>query len=166
MSLFKRTSAIFHGSSSPGNSAPREVAASGSSRPGAQPLDPQRRRSDGFGSVVPPRPPTPVQTVAAPRNVRWNENLVCPSPIFANQRRKGWFNRRGDQLWTNDGAYKPAPPGQEFPPDLRDYPPYGNGWMNEEGVRIDMGHRHIPKVPLRSALKQPRGQIIQVEQGN
>ncbi|KAJ7689935.1 hypothetical protein B0H17DRAFT_877193, partial [Mycena rosella] len=120
-------------------------------RPGALPLDPQRRRSDGFQSVVPPRPTTPA---AAPRNVRWNENLVCPSPIFASQRRKGWFNRRGDQLWTNDGAYRPVPVGQEFPPDLRDYPAYGNGWMNEEGVRIDMGHRLIPKAPLRSALKQ------------
>ncbi|KAJ7446570.1 hypothetical protein FB451DRAFT_946102, partial [Mycena latifolia] len=91
------------------------------------------------------------------RNVRWNENLVCPSPIFPSQRRKGWYNRRGDQLWTNDGAYRPAPAGQEFPPDLRDYPSYGTGWMNEDGVRIDMGHRMIPKAPLRSALKQARG---------
>ncbi|KAF8217457.1 hypothetical protein K438DRAFT_1557342 [Mycena galopus ATCC 62051] len=118
--------------------------------------------------MAPPRAPTPVQGTAAPRNVRWNENLVCPSPIFADQRRKGWFNRRGDQLWTNDGAYKPAPPDQEFPPDLRDYPSSGSGWMNEDGVRIDMGHRLIPKVPLRSALKhtQSRGPVIQVEQGN
>ncbi|KAF7348732.1 hypothetical protein MVEN_01392200 [Mycena venus] len=170
-SLLKRTSAIFHRSSSPDNSAPREPPASRPSRAGALPLDPQRRRSDGFQSVVPPRPQVPVQgitVVAAPRNVRWNENLVCPSPIFASQRRKGWFNRRGDQLWTNDGAYKPALPGQEFPPDLRDYPAYGSGWMNEEGVRIDMGHRLIPKAPLRSALKQtqPRGPVIQVEHGN
>ncbi|KAJ6450363.1 hypothetical protein C8R45DRAFT_916866 [Mycena sanguinolenta] len=160
MGFLKRTSVIFHGSPSPQNSAPHDAPAPGPSRP-AMPLDPQRRRSDGFMSVVPPRSPTPVQ--AAPRNVRWNENLVCPSPIFANQRRKGWFNRRGDQLWTNDGAYKPVPAGQEFPSDLRDYPPYGTGWMNEEGVRIDMGHRLIPKVPLRSALKQSRGPIIQVE---
>jgi hypothetical protein len=28
--------------------------------------------------------------------------------------------------------------------------------MNEHGVRIDMEHRLIPKVPLRSALKRPR----------
>ena len=28
--------------------------------------------------------------------------------------------------------------------------------MNEEGVRIDMQHRLIPKAPLRSALKRPR----------
>lgn len=28
------------------------------------------------------------------RCVRWNENLICPSPVFPN-RRKGWFNRRG-----------------------------------------------------------------------
>jgi hypothetical protein len=26
--------------------------------------------------------------------VRWDENLICPSPVFPN-RRKGWFNRRG-----------------------------------------------------------------------
>ncbi|KAJ6509828.1 hypothetical protein DFH09DRAFT_1021141 [Mycena vulgaris] len=162
--LLRRTSAIFHKSAVPVSEPPPPRP----SRPGALPLDPQRRRSDGFQSVVPPRPTTPIQSTAAPRNVRWNENLVCPSPIFASQRRKGWYNRRGDQLWTNDGAYKPAPAGQEFPPDLRDYPTYGNGWMNEEGVRIDMGHRLIPKAPLRSALKQTqaRGPVIQVEQGN
>ena len=28
--------------------------------------------------------------------------------------------------------------------------------MNEEGVRIDMQHRLIPKPPLRSALKRTR----------
>lgn len=26
--------------------------------------------------------------------------------------------------------------------------------MNEEGVRIDMQHRLVPKAPLRSALKR------------
>lgn len=61
-----------------------------------------------------------------------------------------------DQLWTNEGAYKPPAPGDEYPPDLDDYPEFGQGWMNEEGVRIDMSHRLIPKVPLRSALKQPK----------
>jgi hypothetical protein len=48
----------------------------------------------------------------------------------------------------------PAPAGQEYPQDLDDYPEYGEGWMNEKGVRIDMGHRLIPKTPLRPALKQ------------
>lgn len=93
--LFKRTSAIFHRSSSPENSAPRETPAPRPSRPGTLPLDPQRRRSDGFQSVAPARAPTPVQGAPGSRNVRWNETLVCPSPIFASQRRKGWFNRRG-----------------------------------------------------------------------
>ncbi|KAF7297123.1 hypothetical protein MIND_00945200 [Mycena indigotica] len=130
------------------------------SPPGALPLEPQRRRS--VQSVVPP--PAQPQPPAS-RNVRWTENLVCPSPIFASQRRKGWWNRRGDQLWTNDGAYKPVPKGFEFPNDLRDYPEYGTGWMNEDGVRIDMGHRLIPKVPLRSALKQPRGPVVLVNPG-
>ncbi|KAJ7093406.1 hypothetical protein B0H15DRAFT_776808 [Mycena belliarum] len=158
-SLLKRTSAIFH-KAQVAESLPRPR------RPGALPLEPQRRRSDGFQSVVPPRPPA--AALSAPRNVRWNETLVCPSPIFASQRRKGWYNRRGDQLWTNDGAYKPAPPGEEFPPELRDYPAHGSGWMNEDGVRIDTGHRLIPKAPLRSALKQTqaRGPVIQVENGN
>jgi len=115
-----------------------------------------------------------------------DENLICPSPIPMHERRKGWHNRRGcvclsqlffvltamvvdadpssfflilalrDQLWTNKGDYKPAPQGQEYPPDLANYPEYGEGWMNEEGVRIDMQHRLIPKPPLRSALKRPR----------
>lgn len=33
--------------------------------------------------------------IPAKRCVRWTEDLVCPSPILASQRRKGWFNRRG-----------------------------------------------------------------------
>lgn len=61
-----------------------------------------------------------------------------------------------DQLWTNEGAYKPPPTGEEYPPDLDDYPEREEGWMNEEGVRIDMSHRLVPKAPLRSALKQPK----------
>jgi hypothetical protein len=61
-----------------------------------------------------------------------------------------------DQLWTNEGAYKPASSDEDFPPDLVEYPERGQGWMNEEGVRIDMAHRLIPKAPLRSALKQIR----------
>ncbi|KAI0747177.1 hypothetical protein C8Q80DRAFT_825730 [Daedaleopsis nitida] len=92
----------------------------------------------------------------AKRNVRWTENLVCPSPVPLENRRKGWFNRRGDQLWTNDGQYKLPEPGQEYPPDLDHYPEPNSGWMNEEGVRIDMQHRLIPKPPLRSALKRPK----------
>ena len=61
-----------------------------------------------------------------------------------------------DQLWTNGGAFRSPPEGREYPPDLNEYPEYGQGWMNEEGVRIDMAHRLIPKPPLRSALKVKR----------
>ncbi|KAF9057005.1 hypothetical protein BJ165DRAFT_1322173, partial [Panaeolus papilionaceus] len=112
--------------------------------------EPQRRYSDGD------RPNSSGRNSAnLSRSVRWTENLVCPSPVVTCQRRKGWFNRRGDQLWTNDGAFKPPPAGQEYPPDLDDYPEQGEGWMNEEGTRIDVDHRLVPKVPLRSALKQP-----------
>ncbi|TFK89261.1 hypothetical protein K466DRAFT_661718 [Polyporus arcularius HHB13444] len=90
------------------------------------------------------------------RNVRWTENLVCPSPVPPESRRKGWYNRRGDQLWTNDGQYKMPEPGTEYPPDLAYYPEPNQGWMNEDGVRIDMQHRLIPKQPLRSALKRAK----------
>jgi hypothetical protein len=62
---------------------------------------------------------------------------------------------RRDQLWTNKGDYKPVTPGQEYPLHLANYPDYGEGWMNEEGVCIDMKHRIMPKPPLRSALKRP-----------
>lgn len=131
------------------------------------------------------------------RNVRWDQNLVCPSPVPLEERRKGWFNRRGyvfssfllplathislssspffpslfcstfallltwtsslssDQLWTNGGSYKPPNPGEEYPRDLHFYPEVGQGWMNEEGIKIDMQHRLIPKVPQKSALKRP-----------
>ncbi|KAF8816783.1 hypothetical protein BYT27DRAFT_6377321 [Phlegmacium glaucopus] len=118
----------------------------------------QRRYSDGDQNP-PTRPVEPSSgRNSAPlvRSVRWNENLICPSPIFASQRRKGWFNRRGDQLWTNDGVFKPPAVGQEYPPEFDDYPEHGEGWMNEENIRIDMGHRLVPKPPLRSALKQPK----------
>jgi len=60
--------------------------------------------------------------------------------------------RISDQLWTNDGQFLPAE--REYPPDLDEYPDYGVGWMNEDGVRIDMNHRLIPKAPLRPALKR------------
>lgn len=93
-------------------------------------------------------------TMTTRRSVRWTEDLMCPCPIPRSERRKGWFNRRGDQLWTNDGRYKS--PDVEYPADLTGYPEPGAGWMNEEGVRIDMEHRLVPKPPLRSALKRPK----------
>ncbi|KAF8723868.1 hypothetical protein AX14_009061 [Amanita brunnescens Koide BX004] len=144
---------------------PNQPYSSYTPRPPPTAPEPHRRYSD---SDVPPQPPflkidtmsrQPSmgggrRTMPNPRTVRWDDNLICPSPILASQRREGWFNRRGDQLWTNDGMYMPAPAGQEYPSDLEDYPEYGEGWMNEKGVRIDMGHRLIPKTPLRPALKQ------------
>ncbi|KAH7925065.1 hypothetical protein BV22DRAFT_465046 [Leucogyrophana mollusca] len=119
----------------------------------APPVVPHRRNSDGDQPHI--MPPMPVRSNTAPpaRSVRWNDNLICPSPILPCQRRKGFFNRRGDQLWTNAGAYKPPAPGQDYPLDLDDYPEPGEGWQNEDGVRIDLNHRRIPKLPLRPALK-------------
>jgi hypothetical protein len=55
----------------------------------SRPLDPQRRFSDGDQTNPRVRGSVPCRTV------RWNENLVCPSPIWPSQRRKGWFNRCG-----------------------------------------------------------------------
>lgn len=62
---------------------------------------PKRRHSDGDQTVrLPPAPARPEynRSSSAPppsRCVRWNKDLVAPSPIFASQRRKGWYNRRG-----------------------------------------------------------------------
>lgn len=109
---------------------------------------PRRRHSDGDQ--------TPTD---ASRGVKWREGLVMPSPILTCNRRKGWYNRKGDQLWTNEGAYRPAMPQEEFPPDLDSYPDAGEGWMNEEGKRIDMKHRLVPKPPLRSVLKTNSGSL-------
>jgi len=36
------------------------------------------------------------------------------------------------------GKYKPVAPGHAYPPNLANYSDYGEGWMNEEGTRIDM----------------------------
>ncbi|KAI0088957.1 hypothetical protein BDY19DRAFT_158904 [Irpex rosettiformis] len=110
------------------------------------------QRQDG-AKPPPTRGMSNPETPAAKRCVRWTEDLICPSPVPIERRRKGWFNRRGDQLWTNDGKYKSAEPGQEYPPDLAHYPEPSTGWMNEDGTRIDVYHRLIPKRPLRSALK-------------
>ncbi|KXN84456.1 hypothetical protein AN958_12431 [Leucoagaricus sp. SymC.cos] len=130
--------------------------------PPGRPDHPHRRLSDGDQADRPsfsfnPGPDSMRNKGPLGRTVRWDENLICPSPVFPN-RRKGWFNRRGhsDQLWTNEGAYKPPAPGDDYPPDLDDYPEFGEGWMNEAGVKIDTQHRLIPKTPLRPALKQPK----------
>ena len=56
----------------------------------SMPVDPQRRFSDGDQVAN-----TSGRNSALIRSVRWNENLVCASPIWPSQRRKGWFNRRG-----------------------------------------------------------------------
>jgi len=77
------------------------------------------------------------------RSVRWTEDLIAPTPPPSKPRPKGWFNRRGDQLWCNDGRYKAAI--QEYPHYLRDYPDVGEGWMNEHGIRISMTHRRMPE---------------------
>lgn len=59
-----------------------------------------------------------------------------------------------DQLWRNDGSYKPPAPGGEYPEDLDDYPEPLEGWQNEDGVRIDVNRRLIPKAPPRPVLKR------------
>lgn len=61
---------------------------------------PRRRHSDGDQVPMNSTRPTVVEDVRSSstpplRSVRWNENLICPSPILSSQRRKGWFNRRG-----------------------------------------------------------------------
>ncbi|KZS97328.1 hypothetical protein SISNIDRAFT_450122 [Sistotremastrum niveocremeum HHB9708] len=94
----------------------------------------------------------PISSEGSGRSVRWRNTLVSDTP--PPQRRKGWFNKRGDQLWTNAGGYVEPKPGMEYPPDLVGYPEQGTGWMNEEGVVIDMKHRLVPKKPVRSALKR------------
>ena len=53
------------------------------------------------------------------------------------------------------GYYRPVAPGQEYPPDLASYPDFGEGWMNEEGIRIKTRYRPIP-TPWYSILKPPR----------
>lgn len=58
---------------------------------------PKRRLSDGGQTDRPSfyfNPNEPSRNPALGRCVRWNENLICPSPVFPD-RRKGWFNRHG-----------------------------------------------------------------------
>ena len=76
------------GGSSSSNSTNQEYV------PPEQPT--QRRYSDGDQNP-PPRPVESSGRSSAPliRSVRWTENLICPSPVPASHRRKGWFNRRG-----------------------------------------------------------------------
>lgn len=58
------------------------------------PEQPQRRLSDGDRMDGPSFSFNTTGRGQLARCVRWNENLVCPSPVFPN-RRRGWFNRRG-----------------------------------------------------------------------
>lgn len=57
--------------------------------------EPHRRNSDGDQSPPLRLPLNGRSSAPLLRSVRWNENLVCPSPIPSSHRRKGWFNRRG-----------------------------------------------------------------------
>ena len=77
-------------------------------------------------------------------------------PLFVLTGSSFLIDLSSDQLWTNDGVYKPPSAGEEYPPEFDDYPEQGDGWMNEENTRIDMSHRLIPKPPLRSAMKQTK----------
>ncbi|KAF8520931.1 hypothetical protein BU17DRAFT_88513 [Hysterangium stoloniferum] len=106
----------------------------------------RRRDSDPASYGKPPSPTTPTSG----RSVRFNDDPVEP---FPSPRRKGWWNRKGEQLWDNDGSYAAARENDMYPPDLRGYPEPGEGWMNEEGVMIDMKRRLMRK-RLRSALKK------------
>ena len=70
-----------------------------------QPPVPVRRATDPLPVAVPPPPATARRaSESSPRGqgtlvstrVRFNdENLICPSPIPMNERRRGWHNRRG-----------------------------------------------------------------------
>ena len=101
------------------------------------------------------------------RSVRWNdERLVCDTPLQHAPPPRGFWNRRGDRLWSNNGVYKAARPGCEYPPHLVHYPDYGEGWMNEEGVCIDMNHRRVAKFckpPPKSALKKKGSMAMRFE---
>jgi hypothetical protein len=108
-----------------------------------------RNRRPSFDFPSPGKPPSPLSSNT--RTVRFKDDPVLPSPPA---RRKGWWNRKGDELWDNDGSYALAPEHRQYPSDLRNYPEPGVGWMNEEGVQIDMKRRLVRKKPLRSALKK------------
>lgn len=101
------------------------------------------------------------------RSVHWDdERLVCDTPQSRTPPPRGFWNRRGDRLWSNNGMYKAARPGCEYPPHLAHYPDYGEGWMNEEGVCIDMNHRRVVKFckpPPKSALKKTGGMTMRFD---
>ena len=113
----------------------------------------ERNFSRPFDFPSPAKPPSPTGSLPSTRTVRFNEDPVLPSPALV-PRRKGWWNKRGDQLWDNEGGYAPAPEHDKYPLDLHDYPEPGTGWVNEDGVQIDMKRRIVRKKPLRSALKK------------
>ena len=54
-----------------------------------------RRFSDGDQSIPPRLLSSGRNSAPIGRSVRWMDNLICPSPVIATQRKKGWFNRRG-----------------------------------------------------------------------
>lgn len=106
-----------------------------------------------------------ISSSSSGRSVHWDDaRLVCDTPRAHTPPPRGFWNRRGDRLWSNNGMYKASRPGCEYPPQLAHYPDYGEGWMNEEGVCIDMNHRRVTKFckPLpKSALKKTAGMTMQ-----
>jgi hypothetical protein len=79
-----------YASSDPSNNATSQNASASRASPTISLPEPQRRFSDGDQAVS-----ISGRNSVLCRSVRWNENLICASPIWPSQRRKGWFNRRG-----------------------------------------------------------------------
>ena len=82
--------------------APAPVASISASPPRREARTPSPQNASQVGGAPGAmQTPSPIQTNGSPtsaapkRNVRWNDTLVCPSPILPENRRKGWFNRRG-----------------------------------------------------------------------
>lgn len=77
-----------------------------------------------------------------------------PSSQSQSQRRrvrKGYWNRRGDYL-TPDMYIVYAPHDRANPPDLKDYPAEGEGYLDHEGrfVPYDASRQELPEsIPLR-----------------
>ena len=108
-----------------------------------------------------------VSSSSSGRSVHWDDaRLVSDTPRTRTPPPHGFWNRRGDRLWSNNGMYKAARPGCEYPPHLAHYPDYGMGWMNEEGACIDMNHRRVTrfcKPPPKGVLKKTDGMTMRFE---
>jgi len=133
-------------SSQPSPSYPATHASSPSSySPGPSPPQRKSKQSppDDNRALHPQSSPATAKSIKPETSTLHGQQIpVQPPPLFVkrpsfetydNRRRRGYWNRRGDHL-TQSGYIVYAPPGKQFPQELRNYPTEDEGYENHDNL--------------------------------